>query len=546
MKKIMLLSFSLLALFVLIACDNQHEHEFNSSWSYDEISHWHEATCEHTTIKDCFEAHNWVEDNITVQPGCETKGKRLYKCVCGAIKEEEIAVLGHNHSVQLEGDSTHHWYKCENCDSIEKQEHTGGTATFESEAVCTVCNSKYGEKLILDKVSNIKYTEGILTFDGVALATEYQVVLKKNNITVLTESISKTKLDLSSYDLAGTYDVEIYSRSGSYTLDSPATSSFTIMSTVEDVIIEAELGLQAYANMYKGNSLAHGGAYIGNIDNCGQGVTLDYFCYFAGEYELEAYYMTDSDGAYHNVYVNGIKQSRLDYSVKTGWGSATAINTAKTTTTINLQKGWNRIVVIKDGTEADNWGGLAELDYFVVKGTNANYNIDDYSDYDLEAPSTYRLEGEQASFINRVGLQWEFSNLIPFYSENASSNYMIGGIDAVGQGLEWHLTANKSGKYCVTVSYAYDVWEGANDNVVLTFYHSNSHLRNLNMTSEGIKQYKVAELKIDEVWQGWGAPLVNNVTFEIDLVEGDNYIYLVKELENMYCQIDYIELTYVG
>ena len=546
MKKIILASLSLLAMCMLVSCVEEHEHTFSSSWSHNDVSHWHEAICDHTTIKDSFEAHTWVLDEVTVQPGCETKGIQLYECVCGATKEEEMDALGHDYSAQYESDETHHWNKCSNCDSIVKVEHTGGTASFESAAICTICNNEYGNKLVLEQVSNINYVEGMLSFNAVNLATEYQVVLKKNGVTVLTESTSKTYLDLSSYNLGGNYDVEIYSRSGGYTLETPATYSFNIVGVVRDVIIEAEIALQAYANMYKGNELAHGGAYVGNIDNCGQGVTIDYFCYIAGEYELDAYYMTEVTGSYHNVYVNGIKQGRLDYTENTGWGSAAAINTAKATTTITLEKGWNKIVVIKDGTEQDNWGGYAELDYFVVKGTNAIYNIDDYSAYDLVAPSTYRFEGEQASFINRVDSKWVFSNLVPFYSENASSKYMIGDIDAVGQGLEWHLAANKSGKYRVTVSYAYYVWEGANDNVVLAFYHSTAHLRDVSMTSEELQQYKVADLQIDAAWQGWGAPMVNSVTFEIDLVEGDNFIYLIKEIANVYCQIDYIELTYIG
>lgn len=544
MRKILLSSLVLFAVCLMVGCTKEHEHTFSSSWAHNDVSHWHEATCEHTTIKDSFEAHSWVKGEVVVQPSCEAKGKQAYSCVCGATKEEEIAALGHDYSEQFESDATHHWNKCNNCDATVKEEHKGGTATFQKAAVCSICDVEYGEKLVLNPVTNINYNQAnTLSFDAVDLATEYQVVVMKNNVVVVTESITNTYINLSSYNLAGTYLVEIYSRSGGYTLETPATYSFTILSTIEDVVIEAEIGLQAYANMYKGNDLAHGGAYVGSIDNCGQGVTLDYFCYIAGEYELAAYYMTGMAGSYHNVYVNDTKQARLDYSEVTGWGSGDAINTAKATATITLEKGWNKIVVIKDGTEQDDWGGYAELDFFVVKGTNATYNVDDYSDYDLVAPSKYRLEGEQASFINRVDSQWVFSNLVPFYSENASSKYMIGGIDAVGQGLEWHICANKSGKYRVTVSYAYDVWDGGNYDVKLAFYYSNTHLRGLAMTNDELEQHKVTDLQIDAVWNGWGAPLVNSQTFEIDLVEGDNFIYLTKELQDVYCQIDYIELT---
>ena len=609
MKKIVLMIMLLFSSCLLGACSKEHNHTFSDSWSHNDISHWHEATCEHTTIKDSFEAHTWVIGEVTVeptcqtkgkqsytcvcgatkeeeidvvghdysekfetdtthhwhncnnceavemeehswtmgevtlQPGCETKGKQAYTCVCGTIKEEEIDAVGHDYSEQFETDATHHWNKCNNCEVAVKEEHSGGTATFQKLAECSICEVEYGEKLVLNPATNINYVDGTLDFDGADLATEYKIVIMKNSEVVITEIITETQLNLANYNLAGSYTVEIYSHSGEYVLETPATYTFTILSKVDDVVLEAELGLQAYANMYKGNELAHGGAYVGSIDNCGQGVTLDYFCYISGEYTLEAYYMTDAVGSYHNVYVNGNKQTRLDYGEKTGWGSDTKINTAKAVTTITLEKGWNRILVIKDGTEQDNWGAWAELDYFVVKGIDATYNIDDYSEYDLVAPNTYRLEGEQASFINRVDSKWGFSNLVPFYSENASSKYMIGGIDAIGQGLEWHICANKSGKYRVTVVYAYDVWDGGNYDVKLSFYHSTTHLRGVTMTGEVLQQYKVTDLQIDANWNGWGIPLVNSQTFEIDLVEGDNFIYLTKELQDVYCQIDYIELT---
>ena len=642
-KKILLFLILILGLTSCV-----HTHTFSEKWSSDDNKHWHAATCEHTDEKQDLGDHEWIEGIIN-NPTCENSGLKVYTCkTCGQTKEESIAATGHSYDTNVwKGNGAKHWHECSCGAKTSEEEHTGGTATCEERAVCsvchlsygeyeehnygdlipmvnktctndgmaahyqcsdcekyfdteknevsydsliitashqyeagyqsddtnhwleceicgdvsslstheggeatygsgpicTICEKEYGDKLVLPIVSNINYEAGLLTFDGVAEATSYQVIIKKEDVEVFANNITETSLDLSEAGLAGSYQVEIYSRNGVYVSDDVATYSFTIFSIIEDIVIEAEIGLQAYANMYKANNLAHGGAYVGSIDNCGQGVTLDYFCYVAGEYEVDAYYMTGVEGAYHNVYVNGKKQARLDYSVVTGWGSSDAINTAKTSTTLTLEKGWNKIVVIKDGIEQDNWGGYAELDFFIVKGTGVTYNVDDYSEYNLIAPDKYRLEGEQASFINRVDSQWVFSNLVPFYSENASSKYMIGGIDAVGQGLEWHLNINRGGKYRVTVVYAYDVWHGGNYDVKLSFYHSNTHLRNFVMTNENLQQYKITDLQIDGVYQGWGVPVVNSTTFDIDLVEGDNFIYLTKELQDVYCQIDYIELT---
>lgn len=546
MKKIILTVLTLCAIFLLASCGDNHEHKFSSDWSHNDISHWHGATCEHESEKLDLAAHNWVEDKILVAPGCQTPGKQQYKCsVCKATKEVELPVLGHDHSGAWQSNDEKHWKKCENCDSTIEGEHSGGEASFTNPAECSICGSEYGDVLVLNPVTNIRYSDDILKFDEVELATGYQIIIKKNDTIVLTESTTEAYLNLTSLNLCGSYTVEVYTRSGSYTLETPATGEITILSKVEDVVLEAEIALQAFANMYKGNPLAHGGAYVGNIDNCGQGVTLDYFCYVAGEYDLEAYYMTGMEGSYHNVYVNGEKQARLDYTEITGWGSASAINTAKATTKVTLTFGWNRITVIKDGNANDNWGGYAELDFFIVKGTGVTYNVDDFAAYNLNAPSTYRLEGEQASFISRVtegeGFRWVFSNLVPFYSENASSKYMIGGIDNIGQGLEWHLSCYRPGTYQVKVVYAHEYLENVSS---ISFYHSATTLRDQVLTLGGVRDQNLINVLSLGKGLGWGVPTENLQTFEIDLVEGDNFIYAIKE-DGSYFQIDYVALTFI-
>ncbi len=45
----------------------------------------------------------------------------------------------------LEKDATHHWYSCECGEEQEKQAHTGGVATCEDKAECSVCDQAYGE-----------------------------------------------------------------------------------------------------------------------------------------------------------------------------------------------------------------------------------------------------------------------------------------------------------------------------------------------------------------------------------------------------------------
>ena len=55
--------------------------------------------------------------------------------------------LGHDFTV-AQHDKTQHWNKCSRCDATDtKADHTGGKATCTEQAVCTVCNTKYGNAL---------------------------------------------------------------------------------------------------------------------------------------------------------------------------------------------------------------------------------------------------------------------------------------------------------------------------------------------------------------------------------------------------------------
>ncbi|MBQ8441028.1 MAG: hypothetical protein IJX19_10225 [Clostridia bacterium] len=60
MKKVLCLILAmLLVLPVLAACDKEeaHTHTYAADWTYDEVNHWHKATCEHTDEKGGLGAH---------------------------------------------------------------------------------------------------------------------------------------------------------------------------------------------------------------------------------------------------------------------------------------------------------------------------------------------------------------------------------------------------------------------------------------------------------------------------------------------------------
>jgi hypothetical protein len=108
----------------MIESSSIHEHEYSSSWTYDDKYHWKEAVCEHKLIKDR-EKHsfsNWLDNGqektryctecgyveykkeveehthsynvVENMATCTTSGYKEYTCTCGYSYIEEIKALG--------------------------------------------------------------------------------------------------------------------------------------------------------------------------------------------------------------------------------------------------------------------------------------------------------------------------------------------------------------------------------------------------------------------------------------------------------------------
>lgn len=114
----------------------QGEHLFNNAWKHDENTHWKECM-----IKDCAERTEEVK-HIGGQATCQKKAK----CeVCG----QEYGELGaHNYGNEWKHDETSHWRECQTKGCTDKTDvavHRGGQATCQQKAECDVCNQEYGE-----------------------------------------------------------------------------------------------------------------------------------------------------------------------------------------------------------------------------------------------------------------------------------------------------------------------------------------------------------------------------------------------------------------
>ena len=160
-------------------------HDFTGAWQKDDNNHWKQ--CSRCTATDGKAAHRQSAGDVLAKASCTADGKKLYICedcfatksetlpatghtlthhearaatctekgwnaydtceTCGYTSYAEIGSLGHDFGDAWKSDAAKHWKECSRCDAVaERASHTGGTATCHDSAVCTVCETSYGER----------------------------------------------------------------------------------------------------------------------------------------------------------------------------------------------------------------------------------------------------------------------------------------------------------------------------------------------------------------------------------------------------------------
>lgn len=135
----------------LVVC----QHNWNSTWSSDLYSHWHE--CSICKGKGDIAAHTYDQQVKTKayeksSATCLSGTTYYMSCVCGA-KGADTFEIGDkdpdNHSGILNNDwksnGSKHWKEYSCCGvHAEEAAHSGGTATCQNKAVCSTCHQPYG------------------------------------------------------------------------------------------------------------------------------------------------------------------------------------------------------------------------------------------------------------------------------------------------------------------------------------------------------------------------------------------------------------------
>lgn len=414
-----------------------------------------------------------------------------------------------------------------------------------SVGVLTACGN-----ITLGSVSNISYSDGVLSFDGVEGAESYKVEIKRADEVVYEDTVTDTSIDVESIGLEGNLEISIVPVAGDVQGE-VANYSFSVLSVFEDVVFEAENYLSNFGtgkanSNFRNNPLSHEGAYVGGIDDAGQGVYINYLCPVDGTFDFVAYYCHSGTGASQDVWVNGEYQTKFIYSEDTGWGASGLFNAAESTTQITLKKGWNTISVMKNGDESNNWGDYAELDYFVLKGNGASYNADDLLQYG-SAPSYYRLEAEMGSprKLNPENNMYQCKNapIVQKEGNKFSNGFIVGGIENNYDGVEWHFNSPVKGVYRVTLAYAAGEFEGSKA-ARPTFFVTQKEVG----LSKSVDFAEKTGITLDPLpYTGWDNIQVATQTIEITLEAGKNFIYCLKldSADSGIFQIDYIDITLV-
>lgn len=389
----------------------------------------------------------------------------------------------------------------------------------------------------LEDVGNLKFEDELITFDEVSGADYYTFDFYRYGELVFQDEIDYNMYDLAGIGLdGGEYDVRV--RAVNDQVESKGKFiKVVVLSTVDDVIFEAENGLYNWGSTslscYRNNPLAHEGAYVGGIDDAGQGVYFYYFNYIAGEYDFECYYTTESENCQVDVVINGNIQTTIHLDEITGYGGVGVYDSACAMTKIYLEQGWNAINIIKNGDETNDYGGFAELDYFILRGTGEKYNVADYANYDLEYPPYLRLEAELGCPIKIMG-GYQTTKNSAIASDNCSNGFILGGMDEIGDGVEWHFSCDYSGKYQIRVAYAHN--NSDKENTTISFFLA---------TKRNFKKNRI-DMKLDS-GLGWENVLINSTTITYELEAGNEYfIYALKQEGSCSFQIDYIDLIYLG
>ncbi|MBP3630437.1 MAG: hypothetical protein J6J23_02990 [Clostridia bacterium] len=314
-----------------------HEHKYSTEWTFDEVNHWHNATCSHEEQISGLEAHSWDEGVVT-EPSCTAKGFTTFTCtVCGATKTGNVTEMlphiwnngiitpptctekgfttytctkcggtkvenytnptGHSFSTSWSSDSTHHWHTstCEHNDVIsDKIEHSivvDYTITGQENSIssvskqdrCIICSETH-DLTIMNSSDYVVLNESNLTSNAITLNTP-------NTVYVLNGAFSSSTFN---------FDAPNITLIGSYATTSKINLNFTANAS-NSIIYEIDLATNKTYNVYGDIS----------VIKC----ALNYLTFNLQANEINALFDSNSITGEYGIYVNTYKAKSMNCNV---------------------------------------------------------------------------------------------------------------------------------------------------------------------------------------------------------------------------------------
>ena len=174
LKVLIASSAIMLGVSLLAGCEEKipvskiHEHTFSTEWSANDGSHWHAATCEHTSVMSDVEDHKFGTWQQVKAPTQTEEGSQKRVCtVCNYEQVSTIARLDHTHvfADAWTSDAEYHWHDATCHDNVRDgvAKHTFGDWTVTVQPTettkglkvrkCSVCN--YEDKAEVDETLHV-------------------------------------------------------------------------------------------------------------------------------------------------------------------------------------------------------------------------------------------------------------------------------------------------------------------------------------------------------------------------------------------------------
>ncbi|MBE6620328.1 MAG: hypothetical protein E7625_03070 [Ruminococcaceae bacterium] len=256
--------FVTFTILLLVACADEHMHNFSSGWTQDESNHWHICTGGECTETSEIFAHTFDDGQITVEPSEQGNGELTYTCtVCGYAKTEQIAFTGITEQQYIEMIKPENYDNCTiTVTSPVLTFTTGATNTLVCQGNSTCVIEWDNDKIHLSLSYDMGDGKTISTNDFLELTEETKPMMQN-----AYQFFTQISYDRITYDAA----TQTYIVSGEFLV----SQNDLMVQQYKDIVLTFKNGKVVaitgtlYGTLTNDSNISAGGSFSFTIDNFG-------------------------------------------------------------------------------------------------------------------------------------------------------------------------------------------------------------------------------------------------------------------------------------